>query len=180
MGEKPGLPGRAAGTQQKARVRRVEFCRGNREIVFLRNARSSGREGEGRPNSRNGGSTQADPPFRNLEEELSGGDFFCLQPFRALFHDERDAGALVQRTISARGNGGEVDENVFAILTLNKAESFSRVKPLYCSSFFHVSSISTSDLDCPALSIEHCRGDYQGEHVQRIQTTREDSRTPIV
>ena len=34
-----------------------------------------------------------------------------------------------------------MDEDVFAIFALDKAKTFSRVKPLYGSCFFHVSSI---------------------------------------
>ncbi len=39
-----------------------------------------------------------------------------------------------------------MDENIFAILALDKAKSFSCVKPLYCSSFFQNDSFCFCDL----------------------------------
>src|SRR5579872_6047008 len=72
---------------------------------------------------------------------LSQADVFGLQTFRPLLHDERNPRPFIQRTISASGDGGKMDENVFAILALNEPKSFSCVKPLYGSCFFHVSSV---------------------------------------
>jgi hypothetical protein len=34
-----------------------------------------------------------------------------------------------------------MDEHVLPVVALNKAKTFSRVKPLYGSCFFHVSSV---------------------------------------
>ena len=73
---------------------------------------------------------------------LSQADIFGLQTLRSLLHNERDPCPFIQRTITASGYGGKMDEDVFAILALDKAKTFARVKPLYRACFFHTSSPS--------------------------------------
>src|SRR6516225_5441510 len=80
--------------------------------------------------------------FLAVGDALSQADVFGLQTLRSLLHNERDPCSFIERTISARGNGGEMDEDVLPIFALDKAKTFSRIKPLYGSCFFHVSSVS--------------------------------------
>src|SRR5215467_11647424 len=72
---------------------------------------------------------------------LSQADVFGLQTLRSLLHNERDPCPFIERTVSARGDGGEMDEDILPIFALDKAKTLSRVKPLYGSGFFHVSSV---------------------------------------
>jgi hypothetical protein len=116
-----------------------------------------------------------------IRDALGRANVFGLQTLRALLDDERDAGPFIERTIAASGDGGKMDEDVFAILALDKSKSFSRVKPLYCACFFHLSSLP-NDPYIPALSIEdhaevydEIRSTFSG-----FQTTREDSRPDLV
>src|SRR5262249_19664121 len=80
--------------------------------------------------------------FLASRNALSQANVFSLQTLRALLHHERDPCPFIQRTISASGYGGKMDEDVFAILPLDKAKTFARVKPLYRACFFHNSSPS--------------------------------------
>src|SRR5262245_32347150 len=106
---------------------------------------------------------------------LSQADVLGLQTLRSLLHNERDPCPFIERTISASGDGGKMDEDVFAIFALDKAKPFSRVKPLYGSCFFHV-FLCSCDPWFPDLSVE-----YRAEVMlnftstfKRIQTMRED------
>ena len=63
---------------------------------------------------------------RRLEALGTGGNF------------EFDRLALVQRLVTIRLDGREVDENIFATLALNETKAFTCVEPLNCSLFFHV------------------------------------------
>ena len=74
---------------------------------------------------------------RENSPELGEADLFGLQALRSLGHDKRHLCAFVQRTIPARFDRGKMHENVFAVFTRNKSESFSCVEPLYGSCFFH-------------------------------------------
>src|SRR5580658_1418757 len=67
-----------------------------------------------------------------------------LQTLGALLNHERDASAFVERAIAASFNCREMDENIFAVLALNEAESFGGVKPLYSTCFFHRFSLLES------------------------------------
>ena len=61
-----------------------------------------------------------------------------LQTLRSLRHFELHLGAFVQRAVSLRLNGGEVYEDIFPVLPLDKAVPLGCVKPLHCSFFFHL------------------------------------------
>src|SRR5215469_16915858 len=79
--------------------------------------------------------------FLAVGDALSQADVFGLQTLQSLLHNERDSCPFIERTVSARGDSGKMDEDVLPVLALNKAKTFSRVKPLYGSCFFHVSSV---------------------------------------
>ena len=106
---------------------------------------------------------------------LRQADVFGLQTLRSLLHNERDPRPFIERTISASGDGGKMDEDVIAIFALDKAKPFSCVKPLHGSCFFHVSSV-------PAIpGFLTCQFEYRAEVMlnftstfKRIQTMRED------
>ena len=87
------------------------------------------------------------PPsvLEEVVEVLCQANVFRLQTLRAFFHYERHARAFVERAISAGFDSGEMDENVFAIFTLDESEAFCGVKPLHGTCFFHVSSTSSYD-----------------------------------
>lgn len=61
---------------------------------------------------------------------------FCLQALGPILYYEGYARTLIERTVPTCRNGGKMDENIFAILALNKPKSFCGVKPLYASCFF--------------------------------------------
>src|ERR1039457_3876242 len=72
-------------------------------------------------------------------EMLRQTDLFGLQTFRPALHNKRHPRAFIQRAVPARLDGGKMDENVFAILALDKTKSLGRVEPLHRTGFFHVS-----------------------------------------
>jgi hypothetical protein len=76
---------------------------------------------------------------------------FSLQALRPILYYKGYARTLIERTVPACRNGGKMDENIFAILALNKPKSFCGVKPLYCSCFFQDDSLFDLFLD---VSIE--------------------------
>jgi hypothetical protein len=61
---------------------------------------------------------------------------FGLQALGPILYYKGYARTLIERTVSTCRNGGKMDENIFAILALNKPKSFCGVKPLYGSCFF--------------------------------------------
>ena len=67
-----------------------------------------------------------------------------------------------------------MDEDIFAILALDEAKTFARVKPLYRACFFHDSSPSRIPAFLPYRLSVMPRSRELREHVQRIQTMRED------
>src|SRR6516225_10984851 len=75
--------------------------------------------------------------FLAVGDALSQADVFGLQTLQSLLHNERDSCPFIERTVSARGDSGKMDEDVLPVLALNKAKTFSRIKPLYGSCFFH-------------------------------------------
>src|ERR1051326_6966849 len=79
--------------------------------------------------------------FLVVGNALGKADIFGLQTLRSLLHNERDPCAFIERTVSARRDGGKMDEDVLPVFALDKAKTFPRIKPLYCSGFFHVSSL---------------------------------------
>ena len=97
--------------------------------------------------------SQSGHRFLASRNALSQANVFSLQTLRALLHNERDPCPFIQRTISACGYGGKMDEDVFAVLALDKAKTFARVKPLYRACFFHNSSPFWNPC-FPALSVE--------------------------
>ncbi len=70
-------------------------------------------------------------------DSLQAGDVRGLQAFGAGGDFELNRLAFVQRLVSFRLDGREVDENVLAGLALDESIAFAGVEPLYCSSFFH-------------------------------------------
>src|SRR6266516_3027760 len=73
-----------------------------------------------------------------LRGKLCEINVFSLQPLRALLDFKRDARALFEGAVSARCDRRKMDEDIFAILALDEAESFCCVEPLYGACFFHV------------------------------------------
>ena len=68
------------------------------------------------------------------------GSLQCLHVFRlpafwSLGDIELHSLAFLQALKATRLDGGEVNENVFAILTADKAVAFGVIEPLYCSLF---------------------------------------------
>src|SRR5437764_3877454 len=76
----------------------------------------------------------------NYSARLCRANIFSLQALRAFLHHEGNARALIERAIAARRDRGEMNEDVLAILALDKAESFAGIEPLYCTCFSHLSS----------------------------------------
>jgi hypothetical protein len=74
-----------------------------------------------------------------------------LEAFGPLLYFKGYARAFIKRFISAGRYGREMDENILAILALNKTKSFCGVKPLYSSCFFQNDSFADLFLD---VSIE--------------------------
>ena len=68
---------------------------------------------------------------------LEAGDVRCLQALGAAGNFEFNRLAFVQRLVSLRLNGGEMDENILAGLALNESESLAGIEPLHCSLFSH-------------------------------------------
>ena len=68
---------------------------------------------------------------------LQTGDVRRLQAFRALGYFKFNRLTFVQRFISLRLDGGEMDKNVLAGLALDESEALAGIEPLHCSLFFH-------------------------------------------
>src|ERR1035437_846450 len=68
---------------------------------------------------------------------LDGGNVLRLPALGALGHVELHGLAFLQALEAASLNRGEVHENVFAILTADKAVALGVIKPLHCSLFCH-------------------------------------------
>ena len=77
---------------------------------------------------------------------------FGLQALRPLLYLEGYPRALVERTVSASRNRGEVDENIVPTLALNESKSLCGVEPLHSPCFFH-KQLLLCDLT-PDVSIE--------------------------
>ena len=60
-----------------------------------------------------------------------------LQALGAADNLEFNGLTLIERAITVRLNGGEMDENVLAALALDETKTLAGVKPLHCSLFFH-------------------------------------------
>ena len=66
---------------------------------------------------------------------LDGLDVLRLPALRPLYDIELDLLAFLQAAKAIRLDGGEVNENVLAILAAEKTITLGIVKPLYCSCF---------------------------------------------
>lgn len=84
-----------------------------------------------------GGGAQSAPAQKLCQVHLLG-----LQTLGAALDDERHASAFIEGAITAGLDRRKVDENVLAIVALDETESFSGVKPLHCTCFFHCSLFS--------------------------------------
>ncbi len=71
--------------------------------------------------------------------KLSQSDFFRLQALGTFLHNERYTGAFVEGPVAAGCNSRKMDENIFSVFALDKPKTFTCVKPLHCTCFFHVS-----------------------------------------
>lgn len=68
--------------------------------------------------------------------ELNEIHVLGLQSFRTFLHFKGNARALIERAVSTGRDRGEVHEDIFSILSLDKSKSLRGVKPLHCSCFF--------------------------------------------
>ena len=76
--------------------------------------------------------------FPNFGCGLDAFDVLCL-PALGAFHDiELNLLTFLQAAKTVCLDGGEVNENVFAILAADKTIALGIVKPLYCSCFHDV------------------------------------------
>jgi len=78
----------------------------------------------------------AGPLQRTRAFRLEADDVGGLQALRPAGDFELDGLSFVQRLVSVRLNGGEMNKDVFAGLPLNKAKSLGCVKPLHNTLFF--------------------------------------------
>src|SRR5579864_7657397 len=70
-------------------------------------------------------------------DQLRWTHVLSLQALWALLHYKGHSSSLVKGAVPAGCYSRKMDEDVFAILTLDEAESFSGVKPLDRSCFSH-------------------------------------------
>ena len=68
---------------------------------------------------------------------------FSLPALGAALHVEADCLTFLQRTVAVRLDGREMNENVFAVLSLNEAKTLVAIEPLNCSLFHLI-------LECPS------------------------------
>jgi len=80
------------------------------------------------------------PPFlfRILVGGLDALDVLCLPALGAFYHVELNLLTFLQAAKTACLDGGEVNENVLAILAADKSIALGIVKPLYCPCFHDV------------------------------------------
>ena len=72
---------------------------------------------------------------RNCRSGLDAFYVLCLPAFRAFYNVELNLLTFLQAFKAACLDGGEVNENVLAILAADKTVTLGIVKPLYCSCF---------------------------------------------
>jgi len=70
-----------------------------------------------------------------LNYDLDSLNVLSLPALRAFGHVELHSLPFLQAAEAASLNGGEMHEDILAILTANEAIAFGVVKPLYCSLF---------------------------------------------
>ena len=76
------------------------------------------------------------PPLSNFVlSGLGGFDVLRLPALRSLYDVELDLLTFLQTAKTVGLDGGEVNENVLAILAAEKTITLGIVKPLYCSCF---------------------------------------------
>jgi len=81
------------------------------------------------------------PPFPGPNRlRLENLNAFRLQAFGSLDHAELDRLAFLQGAKTARLDGGEMHEYIFAGLTGDKTKTLGIVKPLHCTLFHFVYS----------------------------------------
>src|SRR5271155_1638727 len=68
---------------------------------------------------------------------LEAGNVFCLKAFGAFLHFKFNRLTFVERFVSVHRNRGEVYENVFPGLALDKTIALRSIEPLDCSLFLH-------------------------------------------
>src|SRR6185437_14453418 len=74
---------------------------------------------------------------KRVSRDLHDLHVLCLPAFLAFGDGELDRLSFLQRTESVRLNGGEVHEDILAVLAGDEAEALRVVKPLDCS-LFHI------------------------------------------
>jgi hypothetical protein len=68
---------------------------------------------------------------------LEAGNVLCLKAFGAFFYFKFHCLTFVERFVSIHHNRGEVYENIFTGLALDKTITLRSVEPLHCSLFLH-------------------------------------------
>ncbi len=82
-----------------------------------------------------------DPPDRP-SRALGGGNVLCLKTFRAFLDFKFHCLSFIQRLVTVHLNSGEVHENIFPSLALDKTEPLRRIEPLHSSLFFQVQNLN--------------------------------------
>src|SRR5580698_2134526 len=81
------------------------------------------------------------PPLLRVvprEAVLDALDVFCLPALRAFDHVKLDLLTFLQAAESAGLNGGEMHEDILAVLAADESIALGVVKPLHCSGFHDV------------------------------------------
>ena len=68
-------------------------------------------------------------------------DVLCLPALRAFYNVELNLLTFLQTAEAVGLNGGEVNENVLAVLAADETIALGVVKPLYCSCFHGVACV---------------------------------------
>ena len=69
--------------------------------------------------------------LRKLQDDY----ILCLRTFIALGNRELYALTILQRSVTLAADGPKVHEDVFTLLSLDEAVSFTVIKPLDCAGF---------------------------------------------
>ncbi len=72
---------------------------------------------------------------------LEGLDVLCLPALRALDYVKMNLLAFLQAAEAVGLNGGEVNENVLAVLAADESIALGVIEPLYCSCFHGVACV---------------------------------------
>ena len=68
---------------------------------------------------------------------LEAGNVLCLKAFGAFLYFKFHCLAFVERFVSVHHNRGEVYENIFTGLALDKTKALRSIEPFHCSLFLH-------------------------------------------